>query len=1474
MRLQLVLNRPGAADAQTIVQVTADATTTVSAMARALASGPDGNAPTDSAQQLTLRVTDFAGGGAITLPPDAPVIDTGLRSGATVELAYPAADVAGDRGPVTTLVKVVAGPDAGLDVAIPRGSSLIGRVPESDIRVSDPRVSKIHARINVTDRVEIVDCGSSNGVLVGGVRVARAVVTPGDVVLLGDTEIMVVPLRSTGSEEGRSADFAYVRPPRVVARPTVRTIAMPQAPSRADAQRFPFLALIAPLVMGVALYFTTHSLLSLLFVGLSPILMIANFVDQKLAGKRAYARGVEAYREQLAHLTTEVAEGAQRERSLLEDVHPSVARCVAAVLLTADPLWARRPEHPEFLAVRLGTGTIPPLIDLEEREGPPAECRAEYRAFLEGSRALPDAPVAVSLPEVGAVGVCGERPVLDGVLRGIVLQLVALHSPAELVLTCLTSARRVDLWSWLSWLPHTSSPHSPLSAHLAGDAATVRIVLDQLEGVLGTRDSEGEGQRSWGPLPAVGPSGSPDSPVPAVVVVVDEPTIDAARLVRLAERGPAAGVHVLWVADVIAGLPGVCRAFLRVNAADGGQVGLVRREQVLRPVVCESVDAVTATRVARSLAPVVDGGRPTEDESDVPRSVPVVSVLGADSIDDADHTLARWRENRSVADRSGAHRPLDRPSDLRALVGHTGIEPFSLDLRTQGPHALVGGTTGAGKSEFLQAWILGMAYANSPDRVTFLFVDYKGGAAFAKCVQLPHCVGLVTDLSPYLVRRALRSLGAEIRRREHLLNLKRAKDLIELEKTGDPDCPPSLIIIVDEFAALVGEIPEFVDGVVDVAQRGRSLGLHLILATQRPSGVIKDSLRANTNLRVALRMADVDDSNDVLGTPMAAHFDPSIPGRAAAKTGPGRLVQFQSAFPGSKTPAVPPTPPIDVVELGFGTARTWKQPPRPGSNAHLPTDIDRVVESISTASRLGGIPAPRKPWLESLADSYNLEVLQPRTDTDILLGVIDDPDKQSQDKEYFQPDTDGNILYVGAGGSGKTTALRSLAVASAITPRGGPVHVYGMDFAGGSLRNLEILPHVGSIVAGDDDERIGRLLRLLVGHLDERSPRYRAAEASSLQEYRLRADNPEEPRLLVLLDGFTAFRNEYEGSISAGSAYMLFQRLLAEGRGVGIHVAMTVERPAALPSAISTAFARKVVLRQADEDAYTFYGLDPDVLSSSSPAGRAMQVDRPQELQLAIIGTSGNMAEQVRLMRELAPAVAKFHPRRPEPVRALPTSIPSSTLPDRIQGQPVLGVTDLDLRALPFDPTGGLVVAGPAQSGRTMALSWLAHALARAYPGIALYFATSRRSPLVSLNCWTDTATGPEQTAGMLTGLLARMVDGAQPQDPAFAVIVENAPEFVETDADSALTSLAVQARRGGHILISEGEMSQWTGSWGLVGELKNAKTGLLLQPDQGDGDTVLKTALPRVKRTDFPPGRGFWVKNGRVVKVQLPVVD
>src|SRR6202012_5647214 len=236
------------------------------------------------------------------------------------------------------------------------------------------------------------------------------------------------------------------------------------------------------------------------------------------------------------------------------------------------------------------------------------------------------------------------------------------------------------------------------------------------------------------------------------------------------------------------------------------------------------------------------------------------------------------------------------------------------DLRRDGPHGLIAGTTGSGKSELLQTLVASLAVANRPEAMTFGLVDYKGGSAFKDCVQLPHTVGMVTDLDAHLVERALVSLSAELTRREHTLAAADAKDIedytLKQERAGQPSQPrpsrleplPRLLIVIDEFASMVRDLPDFVTGLVNIAQRGRSLGIHLILATQRPTGAVSADIRANTNLRIALRVTDASESADVIEAPEAAHISPSPPGRGYVRLGHASLVPFQAGRVGGRRP--------------------------------------------------------------------------------------------------------------------------------------------------------------------------------------------------------------------------------------------------------------------------------------------------------------------------------------------------------------------------------------------------------------------------------------------------------------------------------------------------------------------------------------------------------------------------------------------
>ncbi|WP_454932039.1 FtsK/SpoIIIE domain-containing protein [Actinomyces oricola] len=1479
--MRIRLSVAGRSGQTTNLQITADATATVGDVAAALASaGPIKAGAAVAPATMTLRVLDAAGlRPPLLLAGHTPLDEAGLRSGDLVDVS----PVTEDHSPSAeaAVVQVLSGPDAGTTHPITFGSTEVGRSRSCGVVLTDPLVSERHMRITVGQGIEIHDLNSANGVVVSDQRVQRLRLGPHDRITVGDTMMRISMLTTASSvpgarKGGDNAEIAFVRSPRVVPRTPEASVALPEAPRTRSRNRFPLLAMAAPLLMGAAMLIMTRNALSLIFVLLSPLIMVGNWVDQDIRRKRGLKQDIALFTEGVAQAVRDLRAAHAAERAARISQYPPVATVLDQALAMGPMLWWRRPEHPEFLQLRLGVGTDVPRTKVEE--GHSRDGLAIHQQALAQVRArfatIDEVPIVVNLREDGSLGLCGAGPQVEPVARAVLAQLVCLHSPAEVAVVCLTDPTGRERWDWLEWLPHSCSPHSPLGdLHLACDGVVGGVLLARLEELMTQRGATSPARR--GPSENSSDDEGDEPTVPAVVVVADNPGVDRARLMRVVEQGPDVGIHTIWVAPEVTDLPAACRTFLRVTS-QGGQVGYVRRSRTATQVAPETLTHPQVRRLGRHLAPVVDGGVPVDDESDLPRAISFVGLTGEALADSAEAQVARWRANHSIIDHQGPAAPLKQPVSLRALVGQGAEAPLALDLRAHGPHALVGGTTGAGKSEFLQSWVLGMAQALSPDRVTFLFVDYKGGSAFARCTDLPHCVGLVTDLSPYLVRRALTSLRAELRYREHLLNDKGVKDLVTLEKTGDPDCPPSLIIVVDEFAALVGEVPEFVDGVVDVAQRGRSLGLHLVLATQRPAGVIKDNLRANTNLRVALRMADESDSQDVLGERIAAHFPPEIPGRGAAKTGPGRITQFQSAYPGARTSAQKQAAQVAVDEMTFGAPRPWQVARMEQDTESVPQDIDRVVATIVRASQRAGIAAPRKPWLEELATTYDLNRLPQRRDTELLLGVVDDPDHQDQHPEYFRPDDEGNICFYGSSGSGKSTALRSLAIAAAITPRSGPVNVYALDFGGGGLRMLESLPHVGAVVDGDDEERVQRLLSMLADTVDERGERYAQARAATITDYRRIADRRAEPRILLLVDGIGSMRTEYEKSADGLAVLEVLQRLLVDGRGVGVHVAVTAERPQAVPTSMSGTFQRKVVLRQTDEDGYMYFGLPKDVLTPASPPGRAMQVGRKdEELQLAILGDNINVLSQSRLVDAFGHYLERQGRTRPAGVGRLPAELPAGELPATVAGRPTLGMSSDTLGPMGFEPVGALLLAGQPQSGTSNAMRWMATTLRQWDPNVVRVHMAARRSPLAHLEgLWDLSVSGEESIRETLTKLSETLGAEAEPGRPQVALFIEGYPEFLQTPVEMGLIDAVKKVKRNGHLVIAEGETSQWNSSWPLLQEVRSGRTGLILQPESMDGDMILRTATPKVRRGEMPPGRGYWIGAGKAVKVQVPLME
>ena len=1460
MRLKLTLVSGQQVDD---VLVTIDATATVNQLAERLrVSHPRAQLPATPGETLTLRVDPHSPRSS-TLAPSMTLGDAGLRSGAAVGLTNAAGEARSTATAAATL-RVLSGPDAGKSFAVPRGTTVIGRDRGVDIRLNDPMVSKRHARLLVSDQAEILDDGAANGVLLGGELVERATVRPTDQIQLGDSVVSVTVHGATAEGESGGHAVLFNRSPRLDPHYDGVELIAPEPPQRPQAQRFPIVPFITPILMAGMMFAITKNAASILFVAMSPLMLVGNFFENRTAGSRAFKQGVASFRSSLTDLAVQLQYAGENERTLRRQEHPSVDDVAGHVQRLAPLTWTRRPEHASFLELRLGLGTRPSRnsVRLPATNNTTPELWRELLDVADQYRVVERVPVVASLRTCGCVGVAGPQTAADPLAFSLALQLVGLHSPAEVVVAAVMSAHGKDRWASLKWLPHTMSEFTPLAAdHLAASTPSIAKLIAELEDLVEQRASQHR---------------EPDShPIPDVFLIVDDAAeADRSRLVQIAERGPAQGVHVMWIAPTVERLPAACRTYLTVDPNTGvGAVGFVQDGSEVSPIELEPFDQALASSIFRELSPVVDGGAVVEDQSDLPRSVSFVTLAGPDIADSHEDVIERWKGSNSLPPLPGAGR-LRRDNHLRALVGQGASERFYLDLRTQGPHALVGGTTGSGKSEFLQSWVLGMAAAHSPTRVNFLFVDYKGGAAFADCIHLPHSVGLVTDLSPHLVRRALTSLTAELRRREHILNLKKAKDLLELERRNDPECPPSLVIIVDEFAALVAEVPEFVDGVVNIAQRGRSLGLHLILATQRPAGVIKDNLRANTNLRVALRMADEADSVDVVNSPLASTFDPSLPGRGVAKTGPGRLTSFQSAYVGGWTTKEPPQPSIDVVDLPFGVGAAWEVPEAAAADTPAPTgpnDIRRIVTTVGDAADSLRLPPVRRPWLPALSRTYRLEELPtPRNDVELVFGVADVPEDQDQPVVSFLPDRDGNMAVFGTGGSGKSAFLRSIAVAAGFAPaRGGPVHVYAFDFGARGLQMLEPLPHVAAVVGGDDHERIVRVLKLLRGLVDDRAQRFARSNAGTLGEYRDRAGRPQEPRVLLLVDNFGAFRQAYElGERSRW--FEVFQSIMNDGRQVGVHVVLAADRPAALPSGLSSAVQRRLALRLANDMDYALLGAPGDVITPTSPAGRGF-IDG-HEIQVAVLGGEERVAKQAQEVDDLVASMARAGVPAAPPVQRLPERVLASELPTSVSGLPILGVWDETLEPIGFDPTGVFLVSGPPQSGRTTTLAALVASIRRARPSARFLYLGRRRSPLAGLS-WDAAATTPDDI-DTLASEWSALVDTEDPRAADLVVVIESVGELLNSAADLAVQDLLKACRAQDRFVIAEGETSSLAGSWPLLQAVKASRYGIALQPEQIDGDSLYRTSFGRLNKAEFPPGRGLYVASGKTYRVQVALPE
>ena len=1399
------------------------------------------------------------------IPHQLTLLESPIRDGTVVSLGSPEGCVEPEPGGLVE-IRVMSGPGAGSIYWLPAGQADIGSGENADVRIWDGTVAPLAFRVFVDGRgrCQVAAYEGARAALDREPLAAAAQWQPGQIVTVGRSLLGLAHYEPPDAALHRSADGCgadFNRPPRLLPPERATRFQLPAPPLEAERRPLPILVAAVPLVLGLAMAYFLHQVYLLAIAGLSPVMLLGSQLGERRQGRKSAARRAAAYREHKARIEHDAWQALEAERAERAYQFPDPATVLSIAAGPRRRLWERRLADPDYLVFRVGTADLPSGVELTDPE------QDEHRRQVIWH--IPEAPVTISLRVRGVMGVAGPEDTPRAAGRWLVAQAAALHSPNDLRIYLLTDSSGKASWEWARWLPHCRPQAGQQCAMLVGnDPESVATRIAELLAIMSARQQA-----------ATDAAHREARFRPDIVVVFDGSrklrTLPGA--IQLLQEGPRTGIYAICLDSDEQLLPAECQAVVVMGHHE------VRVQQAkaetLEQIRLDGVHRDWCARLARSMAPIRDVSD-AASVSVLPGSARLLDALELEPPTGA-AVAARWRgSGRSTF----------------AVVGESYDGPFGLDIKKDGPHALIAGTTGSGKSELLQTMVASLAVANRPDELSFVLIDYKGGSAFAECAQLPHTVGMVTDLDPHQVARALGSLSAELTRREHILAAAGAKDveayqLLVDERQAQP--LPRLVIVIDEFAAMTRELPNFITGLVNIAQRGRSLGIHLILATQRPSGVISQDIRANTNLRIALRVTDPAESADVIGLTDAASIGQSTPGRAYVRLGHASVVPFQVGRIGGRRsgndPAVTAKPwlaPLNWTDLGKPEPARPAQEARPEAEV---TDLTVLVAEIRNAARHLHIPRPHSPWLAPLPQRLLLQEILPTTPEPnwaggssgpCIFGVWDLPATQEQQSAVLDPDTFSHLLAAGAPQSGRSQLLRTIAGALALTHSSADVHLYGIDCGNGALLPLTGLPHCGAVVSRTQTERAARLLRRLAAELSRRQELLASAGFADIREQRAAAPQGERlPHAFVLLDRWEGFTSTL-GELEAGSLTAVLTRLLSEGASVGMHLVMTGDR-SLLVGRISALCDEKLVFKLAEKEDYRLAGLNPRDVPDDLPRGRAFRCASGTELQVALLASDASGQGQTAALQSIAAQCRSRDAslqttQRPFRVDVLPSHV---SFADAWRLRPVsagpvwgmVGVGGDTLEAVGPDLAAGMpcfIVAGPAKSGRSTILLSMARSFLAV--GTPVVLAAPRPSPLRSL----AGAPGVQELFDRSELGEAEFAEALSSFRRPGVVLIDDAELLRDCGAASELSRLVTRGSDDGRALVLGGDAeSIGVGFSGWQVEAKRARRGCLTAPATIPEGDLIGVRLPRDVLGQPPrPGRCLLhTGDGKLITVSVP---
>ncbi|WP_172372769.1 type VII secretion protein EssC [Sporosarcina jiandibaonis] len=962
----------------------------------------------------------------------------------------------------------------------------------------------------------------------------------------------------------------YHRSPRIIYREPEEklVIANPSSkPSKPSEQLGR--VIVPPLVMIAAMilvsFFRANGIYILVMLSMTVVTVIYSITSYVKSVKQyridTKERDVK-YREYLKTKTKELYSASEEQRHALNYHYPEIEKIRDMALNVDARTYEKTMFHHDFLTYRVGLGQVDSSFELDFSE---EEFTLDKDELVDAARdlrsqylRLVDVPIVTDLVN-GPVGYIGQRSLVLEQLQLLVMQTALFHSYHDLQFITIFPEEEKAEWDWMRWLPHASIQAINVRGFVYHERSRDQV-LNSFYQILKERkqaiDDKGNKNEKMYFSPHY------------VVLITDEKMILDHIVMEFFNKDPSElGVSLVFVQEVMQSLPEHVKTVIDIRDAKNGNIILEQAELVNRNFTLDHFPkGFNKEDVSRALAPL---NHLQSLKNSIPESVTFLEMYGVEKVEELGIS-ARWAKNET-------YKSLAVPLGLR---GKADIVNLNLHEKAHGPHGLVAGTTGSGKSEIIQSYIISLAVNFHPYEVGFLLIDYKGGGMANLFKDLPHLMGTITNLDGAQSMRALASIKAELQKRQRLFgehDVNHINQYQKLFKQGEASEPmPHLFLISDEFAELKSEQPDFMKELVSTARIGRSLGIHLILATQKPSGVVDDQIWSNSKFKLALKVQDASDSNEILKTPDAAEI--TLPGRAYLQVGNNEIYElFQSAWSGadyipekedqelvdSTVYAINDLGQYDILSedlSGLGGKEEIQK---------IPTELDAVIDYVHQYTIQQGIEQLARPWLPPLPERIFAQDLhpvdfkkawkEPKKALKATIGLLDQPELQAQNPLMLDLTKDGHMAVFSSPGYGKSTFLQTVVMDLAKQHNPAQLHVYLLDFGTNGLLPLKNLPHIADTIMIDEMVKIGKLIRILERILKERKQKLSEYGVANLDMYE-KASGQSVPTIVIVLDNYDAVReadfvDEFE---------RLITQIAREGGSVGVHLLISAGRQNAM----------------------------------------------------------------------------------------------------------------------------------------------------------------------------------------------------------------------------------------------------------------------------------------------------------------------